>query len=176
MKYSAVVLGSLISAAVAVPNGSSNVAEAPTATVSLTPQQSCAVHCDPADTMCKAACFGAAHPNSSQAVDTVKCAAKCDQGDGSPEATKKYADCQAACFASFFPTTQTGMPKANGPASSAAGTGTDAKATGTDAEATGTATGTGAKASSTKKGAANAIAVDMGAAGIFGLVMAVFAL
>ena len=74
--------------------------------------------------------MGIARPNSSQAVETTECAAKCDQGDGSKEATDKYSECVQSCIASLFPSSQTGSLIPGGgaaPASSAAAaTGTGA--------------------------------------------------
>src|SRR5262245_7468171 len=130
MKYSTALIA-LAAGALAMPQQSASITSAPTASVSLTPQMSCAAKCDAGDVTCQAACFGVARPNSSQAVETNECAAKCDQGDGSPEATEAYAKCQAACFASFFPSTQTNAPFApNAASTGAAATGSGAAATG----------------------------------------------
>ena len=83
--------------------------------------------------------MGIARPNSSQAVETNECAAKCDQGDGSPDATQKFSDCVQGCIASLFPSSQTGSQIPGAAASSAAGSGTGASGTG--------ASGTGASGS-----------------------------
>lgn len=64
--------------------------------------------------------MGIARPNSSQAVETTECAAKCDQGDGSAEDTKKYSDCVQSCIASLFPSSQTGSQIPGAAASSGA--------------------------------------------------------
>lgn len=109
---------------------SSTITSAPAApSASLSPELQCVAKCDDSDVTCKAACLGIARPNESQAIDTNECAAKCDQGDGSPEATDKYAKCQQDCFYSLFPSSQTIAPFAPGGASTAAG----AAASATDA-------------------------------------------
>lgn len=182
MKYSAVLLA-LAVGAFAMPQEASQVTSAPavTQTPSLTPQQSCAVACDPADVTCQAACLGIARPNSSQAVATNECAAKCDQGSGSPEDTQKFSDCVQSCIASLFPSSQTvGVPGAasNAPASgTGAGASNSAAPTGSAASgsgATGTPTGTGAP-SSESTGAASANTLQVAGAGLAGL-FAIFAL
>lgn len=119
MKYTAALIA-LAAGALALPQEASSITSAPTASVSLTPTQSCLASCSAGDVTCQAACVGVARPNSSQAVETNECAARCDQGDGSPEATEAYAKCQQDCFASLFPSTQTLAPFAPGAASSGA--------------------------------------------------------
>lgn len=190
MKYSAVILA-LAAGIAALPQEASNtITSAPTAaaTAGLTPQQSCQIDCPAGDVNCQAACVGGAHPNSSQVVATNECAAKCDQGDGSPEDTEKYSECVQSCIASYFPTSQTvggapagsGSPAASGAsatgpaASGATGSAASQAASGTGADASGTATGTAAEASGT--GAANANTVQLAGAGLAGLFMAMFAL
>lgn len=81
--------------------------------------------------------MGIARPNSSQAVATNECAAKCDQGDGSAEATQKYSDCVQSCIASLFPSSQTGALVPGAPASSGAAAGTGASSA-SSAASTGT--------------------------------------
>jgi hypothetical protein len=124
MKYS-VVLIALAAAVSAFPQDASSITSAPVASASLDPATasllSCISSCDASDVTCRAQCAGVARPNSSQAVDTNECAAKCDQGDGSKEATEAYAKCQQDCFASLFPSSQTLGAGAQGPASSAGG-------------------------------------------------------
>lgn len=70
--------------------------------------------------------MGIARPNSSQAVETTECAAKCDQGDGSAEESQKFSDCVQSCIAKLFPSSQTGslIPgAAASPAASGTGSG-----------------------------------------------------
>jgi hypothetical protein len=71
--------------------------------------------------------LGIARPNSSQAVATNECAAKCDQGDGSAEDTQKFSDCVQSCISSLFPSSQTAnIPGAGAAASGSAATGSGA--------------------------------------------------
>ena len=134
MKYSAVLLFAV--GAFAIPQDAS-ITSAPASAPSavLTPQQSCAVACPEGDVTCQAACVGVARPNSSQAVETTECAAECDQGDGSPEATQRYSDCVQSCIAKLFPSSQTvnvpgGAAASNAASNAASGTGSGAAATG----------------------------------------------
>lgn len=106
--------------AFAIPQQASTITSAPATTSApsnLTPQQSCAIACDPSDLACRAACVGVARPNASQAVETTECAARCDQGNGSPADTQKYSDCVQSCISSLFPSSQT-VSLANGAAGS----------------------------------------------------------
>lgn len=121
MKFTLLTITSL--AAIAAAQSSQTTTQAATSvSVSLTPLETCVIGCG-TDVNCQAACAGVPSPNESTANQTTECAAACDQGDGSPEATEKYAACQQACIYSIFLTTGT-------------------KATATGAAATGTATGT----------------------------------
>jgi len=184
MKYSIIILSSLIAGAFARPQASGTITAAPSVVTGLTPAQSCIASCKAGDVNCQAACQGAAHPNSSQVVETTQCAEKCDQGDGSPAATEKYSQCVQACISSYFPTSQT-VAAAPGGSQSAASTGSEATGKSGDKSATGTATkatgsaasGTASGAGASSTGAANAHAqMGASAAGIAGLFMAVFAL
>ncbi|KAK7545573.1 hypothetical protein IWX49DRAFT_338233 [Phyllosticta citricarpa] len=148
---------------------------------SLSPTASCIAACDVGDVDCQAKCVGVAHPNSAQANQTTECAAKCNQGDGSPKAAQEYADCQQACISSYFPigsapngvaATATGANTAA--SASATATGTEgARETGASASATNTSSG--AKSSST--GAANSnYAYSASLAGLGSLFMGLLAL
>jgi hypothetical protein len=142
--------------------------------------------------------LGIARPNSSQAVETTECAAKCDQGDGSKAATDKYSDCVQSCIASLFPSSQTGSQIPGAAASSIAASGTGAnsarptassgKSTCIEgncfiANANSGASGSGSSVSQTGSGsatpqatgAANSISARIGGAGLAGL-LAAFAL
>ncbi|KAF2187855.1 hypothetical protein K469DRAFT_704817 [Zopfia rhizophila CBS 207.26] len=187
MKYAAIIISSLAAGAFAIPQASSVTAAPSAASAALTPQQSCAVACPAGDVDCQAKCLGIAHPNSSQASETNECAAKCDQGDGSPAATEKFSQCVQGCIASFFPTSQTaGVPAAgsNAPSAAASATGAAASAasgasraaSGTGAEATGTSSASGSAASASSTGAASSNNIQLTGAGIAGLFMALFAL
>ena len=123
MKYSVTLLA-LAAVAFALPQEASSITSAPVASASLDPYtaslMSCVSSCDAADVTCQAQCVGVARPNSSQVVETNECAAKCDQGDGSKQATDDYAKCQSDCFASLFPSSQTLAPAAGGASSGSA--------------------------------------------------------
>ncbi|KAF2278098.1 uncharacterized protein EI97DRAFT_372856 [Westerdykella ornata] len=176
MKYTTAILA-LAVGALALPQEASTITSAPVsaASVTFTPQQSCAMQCDPADVTCRAQCFGVARPNTSQVLETNECASKCDQGSGSPEDTKKYGECLLDCYAKYFPSTQTLTPGGNGNAApTTTGTGANTP-TGTN----GQPTGSGSAAGSKPTGAANVNGVQLagvGFAGFAGFVMALFAL
>jgi hypothetical protein len=134
MKYSIVIVA-LAAAAFALPQDQSSITSAPAPSASLDPQiaslVNCVKSCAPEDVTCQAQCAGVARPNSSQAIETNECAAKCDQGDGSAEETEAYAKCQTDCFASLFPSTQTVAPFISGALSAAAtGSGTNSASAG----------------------------------------------
>lgn len=81
------------------------------------------------DVCCIAKCYKVPCPSDSQVDDTNSCVAKCPQGTGTPSDTKKYTDCQQACFSShYFPidgATATGSSSSESTAS-----GSEATATG----------------------------------------------
>lgn len=145
---------------------------------SLSPTASCIAACDVGDVDCQAKCVGVAHPNSAQANQTTECAAKCNQGDGSPKAVQEYADCQQACINSYFPIGSniagaTGTGAKNPASASATATGKGARETG--ASATATNTSSGARSSST--GAANSnYGYSASLVGLGGLFMGLLAL
>lgn len=110
MKYSVIIPAlALVGFAVAQEGTPTNSATTP-----YESQEQCAEDCDPADVTCRAQCLGVARPNTEQVMETTECAAACDQGDGSAEATRRYGECQQACYASFYPSSQTlgGVPPA----------------------------------------------------------------
>lgn len=130
MKYSAVLLFAI--GAFALPQDAS-VTSAPASPApvpsGLSPSVSCALACDAGDVDCQAACLGNARPNASQAIDTNKCAAKCDQGDGSKADSEAYAKCVDGCINSLFPSSQTAFaPGAAAPAASGSASGASAGA------------------------------------------------
>ncbi|KAF3001427.1 hypothetical protein E8E13_007752 [Curvularia kusanoi] len=179
MKYTTALLAFAVGA---LAQSSITSAPATTAAPSVSPQISCVQSCDPADVTCQASCLGIARPNSSQAVETTQCAEKCDQGDGSAEATQKYSDCVQSCIASLFPSSQTGAQIPGAAASHAAsGTGSSAaNPTGSGATRSGSGSGsspsqTGSGAAASASGAANSISARIGGAGLAGL-LAAFAL
>ncbi|KAH8725311.1 hypothetical protein GQ44DRAFT_227099 [Phaeosphaeriaceae sp. PMI808] len=130
MKFTIIL--ALAVGAFAVPQATiTNAPVAPLPT-NVTPQVSCALSCKPGDVTCQAACLGIARPNASQVVDTNNCAAKCDQGNGSPAAATAYARCVDGCIASLFPSSQTafGPGAAQGSAGASATGANTAAATG----------------------------------------------
>jgi len=189
MKYIAIL--ALAVGALARPQDASSITSAPptAASAALTPQVSCALACNPGDVTCQAACLGIARPNSSQVVETNECAAKCDQGDGSPAATEKFSQCVQGCISSHFPSSQTafGGPGnaapsgaassagATGAAQSAASSGASKAASATGSQATGSATSS-TTASTSSPGAGNSVQVQAAGVGLAGLVFALFAL
>lgn len=188
MKYAA-VLAAFAAGALA----QSGTTSAPVPSATLSPQLQCVAKCAGGDVTCQAACLGIARPNESQAIETNECAAKCDQGNGSPEATDKYAKCQQDCFYSKFPSSQTIAPFAPGAASTAAGAGASATsaagsaagsaassgASRTNSAASGASSGASSAASSAGSqasgNAASGNSVKLAGAGLAGF-MAIFAL
>ncbi|KAI9784766.1 MAG: hypothetical protein M1839_001496 [Geoglossum umbratile] len=179
MKFSnTVLLSGLLAAAVQAVPQSSATSSAPTPTISQTPQEICLGKCKPGDVDCQAACIVVPAPNQSMVNDTHDCAAKCNQGSGSPSDTEKFSACVQGCITShFFSATPTaGSPGASGSASASA----TGSASGTS-KATGTASGSASKsgtasASAGATGAANSMQVGTSFAGIAGIMAAIFAL
>jgi len=135
--------------------------------------------CTAGDVMCQAACLGNARPNASQVVETNKCAAACDQGDGSKADSEKYGQCVDSCINSLFPSSQTafapGAPQvASGSAGASPTTGSvrpTASAGSSGAQAS--VSGSGAAPQST--GAADVNSARLAGAGLAGL-LAIFVL
>lgn len=124
MKYSAILFALALGVAAIPQDQTSTITSAPSPTTTQSATEICLGKCDSADVTCQARCVGVARPNESQIAETTECAAKCDQGDGSPEATEKYADCQQACLAKYFPSSQTlsgELGKASDPAANPSG-------------------------------------------------------
>jgi hypothetical protein len=136
MKYTVIL--AFVAGAFAIPQASITGAPAATSIPSgLSPAISCALACTPGDVMCQAGCLGNARPNASQVVDTNNCAAKCDQGDGSVEASNAFSNCVQGCINSLFPSSQTAF--APGAAQGASSVAARASATGGSMMPTGTA-------------------------------------
>ena len=174
---------------VAALSGLAALAAAQSTTVELSPMEKCALDCGDKDICCRAACANVPCPSDAMANRTTECAMNCDQGDGSPEDTKKYAECQSQCINSYFFTGTATLPSSATPTSDSEG-GDDAAQTNSAGEPTGTpsssddasesASGSetaSASATATDTGLANAnIPLGSSAAGIVGLVMAALAL
>jgi len=179
MKYATVILA-LAAGAFAIPQAASvtPAPSTPSPATGLTPAVSCAMACKPGDVTCQAACLGNARPNASQAIATNECAAKCDQGDGSPAASDAYSKCVQSCINSLFPSSQTGTLAGNAQASAAASAASGSNNAKPTASQTGAAasagSGTGAGGAQ-KTNAADANSARMAGAGLAGL-LAVFVL
>ncbi|OGM45559.1 hypothetical protein ABOM_006480 [Aspergillus bombycis] len=200
MKLNLIALASLVALTAAQSTDSTSepatgTTAAPTTTVSLSPQQSCAKKCDATDLCCIAGCFQVPCPNDSQANDTNTCVAACPQGSGTPADTDRYAACQSSCYSShFFPITATGNSGASKTSASdsdatTTGTGKDSSSTGSSGSSgsgsgssgsgsTGTGTSTGSAASGTETNAASVAKLQLGvsAAGIAGVALGIWAL
>ncbi|KAE8324341.1 hypothetical protein BDV39DRAFT_180654 [Aspergillus sergii] len=198
MKLNLIALTSLVALTAAQSTDSTSdsatgTTVAPSATVSLSPQQSCAKKCDATDLCCIAGCFEVPCPNDSQANDTNTCVAACPQGSGTPSDTERYAACQSSCYSShFFPITATGNSGASKTSASnsdatTTGTGKDSSSTGSSdssgsrssgSKSSGTGTSTGTAATGTETNAASVAKLQLGAsaAGIAGLALGILAL
>ncbi|KAE8358909.1 hypothetical protein BDV27DRAFT_61097 [Aspergillus caelatus] len=198
MKLNLIALASLVALTAAQSTDSASdsatgTTAAPSTTVSLSPQQSCAKKCDQTDLCCIAGCFQVPCPNDSQANDTNTCVAACPQGSGTPSDTERYAACQSSCYSShFFPITATGNSGASKTSASdsdatTTGTGKDSSSTGSSessgsrssgSKSSGTGTSTGSAASGTETNAASVAKLQLGAsaAGIAGLALGILAL
>jgi len=179
MKFSAVLLSAASVALVAA--NTTTPAPATTQLAYSSEQQKCLDGCG-SDLNCQAECLGAPGPNSTMLGKVHDCYAKCDQGDGSPEATEKFAKCGQACISEYYYASTLGSgPKTaggNAPASSAVITSTaaDGKVV-TSTQATPQATdGSSAASPSPSTGAAQPVHVGGSMAGIFAVVAAAFAL
>ncbi|OQD72983.1 hypothetical protein PENDEC_c017G04621 [Penicillium decumbens] len=178
MKFNILAISTLLALAAA------ETTTAETATVTLTPEQSCAANCNTTERCCIASCYKVPCPSDSQANDTNKCVAACPQGTGTLADTKKYTECQQKCFDNYFFTTGASATETDSSGTSATSTtGTWATTTSTsgsessnsDATSTfGYTTSTSTGLSSTN--AAANIKLGASSAGLFGLVVAAFAL
>jgi len=122
MRFSTVLV-SLVAASgfVAAQSSSTNTSSAPAPTNTSSYDKvtvACLEGCKEDDVNCRAACFGNPHPDEAAVNATTQCAMKCEQGKGSEEETKKYAECQQACIKSLFLTTTGGVPKSTGSSTS----------------------------------------------------------
>lgn len=185
MKFSAVLLSAASVAVVAAQSTTAPPAPSTTQNAYTPEQQKCIDGCG-SDLNCQAECLGAPGPNENMLGDVHDCYAKCDQGDGSPEATEKFAKCGQACISEYYFSSTLGAgPKTAGGASTAPASSTVVTSTATDGkvvtatqaapEATGAST-TGDATPSPSANAAQSVRVGGAMAGIFAAVAAVFAL
>jgi len=180
MKYSAAIFAALVAVAAAQSSGAATAASpSPTVSKAPTPQELCLKACDqnaPDYSTCQAHCQNVPAPNESMVNANTECAAKCDQGKGTPEDTKKYAECQDNCITKHF------MPSQTAGAGSATKTdtssGSDDSSDGaetSETDASSSSTESSSAKSSDNPNAAGALAVS-GGAGILAVVAAVLAL
>lgn len=135
MKFSTIIFSAGLIACVVADATTTSTEPFPTSSYD-DPTVKCLAACAETDVSCRATCLGVPTPSEDDVNKSTQCAMKCDQGSGSPEDTKKYGECQFACYSSYF------LPATTGAAQGGA-TGTDKN------PATATATGTGPGASPT---------------------------
>ncbi|CAI7676035.1 hypothetical protein N7533_002137 [Penicillium manginii] len=157
-------------------------------TTTITAEAQCAKSCTATDTCCIAKCYKVPCPDKTQVNDTNSCVAACPQGTGTAADTKKYTDCQQSCFSShYFPidgSSATGSSGSDSTASGSTATETGSSSTSTETgssnasgTASGSASGTTETGSAHTSNAANAnVKLGASSAGLFGLVLAAFAL
>ncbi|KAJ5911915.1 uncharacterized protein N7473_001218 [Penicillium subrubescens] len=182
MKFNLIALSTLLALAAAADSTTSTVAPATT----LSAEAQCATKCNANDVCCIAQCYHVPCPSDDQANDTNSCVAACPQGTGSPADTQKYADCEQKCYSShFFPATGAVAEATNSASSGSSGTtasGSSATQTGSSSNSNKGASSTSGSATGTSSGAVQstgaAANIQLGAsgAGLFGLVLAAFAL
>ncbi|KAJ5143366.1 uncharacterized protein N7515_002153 [Penicillium bovifimosum] len=185
MKFSIFALSAVLAVAAAA-----DITTADTPIPTLTAEAECAKRCDVKDICCTAKCYKVPCPSDDQANDTNECVAACPQGTGSPADTLRYTDCEQSCYRSHF--WGGNGPTATRSSTSSTGTGnTGAQTTGSSDNnknssdnndddnddsfsSSGSATTSGF-AQQTDNAAAN-VKLGASAAGLFGLVVAAFAL
>ncbi|EAW08420.1 uncharacterized protein ACLA_031530 [Aspergillus clavatus NRRL 1] len=189
MKFNSVLaVSSLLVLATAQSTTTTSTA---TATATLSPEASCAAKCNADDVCCRAGCYKVPCPSDQQANDTVSCVAACPQGSGSPSDTDKYAACQSSCYSShFFPATATlggssatgsGSKDATATNSDSAGSSKETGSSGSDSSKTSGSSSSGTRSGSSASSTANAAPISqlqlgVSAAGLFGFVLAAWAL
>ncbi|KAJ5207442.1 hypothetical protein N7491_001928 [Penicillium cf. griseofulvum] len=191
MKFSILALSALVACAIAADTTTAN-----SSTVTLTPEAECAKSCEATDICCTAKCYKVPCPSDNQANDTNECVAACPQGNGSPADTQKYTDCEQSCYRSHFWGGNSNGATATHSSATSTGTGSTATQTSSDSSSTdskssdsndndsndgkddsssGTATSSSGMSKETSNAGAN-VKLGASAAGLFGLVVAAFAL
>ncbi|KGO61787.1 hypothetical protein PEX1_025290 [Penicillium expansum] len=191
MKFSILALSALLAIAAAADTTTANPS-----TITSTPEVECAKSCEATDICCTAKCYHVPCPSESQVNDTNKCVAACPQGTGSPADAQKYAECEQSCYNSHFwggngsGATATYSSTTSSTGSTATQTSSDSSST--DSQSSGnndsnnnndnnhssssaTATSSSGFSQQTTNAAAN-VKLGASAAGLFGLVVAAFAL
>lgn len=113
MKTFAIILAALAASVVAqnespTPTGTGNTPASTEGSYSEETKE-CLSGCPTGDVKCQAACLNNPFPTEEDANRTTECAEECDQGDGSPDDTERFAQCVQGCISSFFPM-QSGGP------------------------------------------------------------------
>ncbi|OQE93762.1 hypothetical protein PENNAL_c0005G05123 [Penicillium nalgiovense] len=192
MKFSFLALSALLAVAAAADTTTANAS-----IITSTPEVECAKSCEAKDICCTASCYHVPCPSDEQANDTNKCVAACPQGTGSPADTQKYAECERSCYSSHFWGGNGSGATATHSSTTSTGTGSTANQTNSDSSSTGskasgdndsndnsdndassssgTATSSSGSSQETTNAAAN-VKLGVSAAGLFGLVVAAFAL
>ncbi|CAG8002187.1 unnamed protein product [Penicillium nalgiovense] len=190
MKFSFLALSALLAVAAAADTTTANAS-----IITSTPEVECAKSSK--DICCTASCYHVPCPSDEQANDTNKCVAACPQGTGSPADTQKYAECERSCYSSHFWGGNGSGATATHSSTTSTGTGSTANQTNSDSSSTGskasgdndsndnsdndassssgTATSSSGSSQETTNAAAN-VKLGVSAAGLFGLVVAAFAL
>ncbi|CAI7592125.1 unnamed protein product [Penicillium discolor] len=191
MKFSILALSALLAFAAAA-----DTTTVSPSTITTTPEIECAKSCQATDICCTAKCYHVPCPNANQVNDTNNCVSACPQGTGSPADIQKFTECEQSCYNSHFwggngsgatathsSTTSTGTSSTATQTSSDSSS-TDSKSSGNndsndnndnDDSSSGTATSSSGFSQQTANAAAN-VKLGASAAGLFGLVVAAFAL
>ncbi|KAJ5855424.1 uncharacterized protein N7529_009368 [Penicillium soppii] len=184
MKFTIFALSAVLALAIA-----DTTTTAGSSTITTTPEVECAKQCDARDTCCTAKCYHVPCPSDNEADDTNSCVSACPQGTGSPADTQRYADCEQSCLNSHFwggsgatathPTSTSGATATQTGSSS---TSTDSSESSSDSNGSsssdssdGTATSSSGFTQQTTNAAPH-VTLGASAAGLFGLVVAAFAL
>ncbi|KAJ5170911.1 uncharacterized protein N7500_003694 [Penicillium coprophilum] len=192
MKFSILALSALMAFAAAADTTTANPS-----TITTTPEAECAKSCDATDICCTAKCYKVPCPSDDQANDTNACVSSCPQGTGSPADAQKYADCEQSCYSSHFwggngsgttathssatstgtgnTATQTSSDSSNSDSKSSGNNDSNDNNGNDDSSSSGTATSSSGFSQQTTNAAPN-FKLGASAAGLFGLIIAAFAL
>ncbi|KAJ5502855.1 hypothetical protein N7463_005729 [Penicillium fimorum] len=196
MKFSILALSGLLAFATAADTTTANPS-----TITIPPEAECAKSCEATDICCTAKCYKVPCPSDNQANDTNDCVSSCPQGTGSPADAQKYADCEQSCLSSHFWGGNGSGATATHSSATSTGTGSTATQTSSDSSSTdskssgnndsndsndnnssndsssssGTATSSSGFSQQTTNAAPN-VKLGASAAGLFGLIVAAFAL
>ncbi|KAF6805517.1 hypothetical protein CSOJ01_09449 [Colletotrichum sojae] len=162
MRFTSIIVAGVLAVAASAQSSA-------TPTVSIDTAQSsaaaaitkCLEACPASDVTCQSKCISVPAPSEDQVNKTTKCVADCDQGDGSAEATQKFATCRDNCIAQYY--WSSGSPAAaTGGSNSGSGSGSSGS---NSASATGSATGAAASGSAGESGSPTATGSGAAASG-----------